>query len=176
MFLMPSDRTNAAYAVIAICLDAFLVRGAGRRENVEGLLQTAVRLLEGDENEFQLEEALLQAGSLLQFGLEERETRSIVTALTASLYPAHFAAYDVTTFVASLVPGLLRELERTTTGGERRPVVPDGMIPADRVPVVACSDDLRTLTTRIRSNQVLWNCADVPDDVFREVLRDHVLV
>jgi hypothetical protein len=187
--MAPVDTSHVVYASLAIALDAMY------RQNHNPLalqvFQKASAALNADAADPSHQalthesamELLYQSGSLLSYGLG-REDRSTPMALASSLIPRIFPHVHMVSFLASMVPGLCRVMQKEQEVGSSS-YDPSVQILIQKV-LQHNTDDIPQLTvisdefkgfsvpdmalSHIRQNQTLWNCLDVPDSVLTELL------
>jgi hypothetical protein len=180
------NQSHVVYASLAIALDA-IYRQSHNPLALE-LFQKASAALDASPQTLTHESAtelLYQAGTLISYGLVDREDRSTPMALASSLIPRIFPHVHVLTFLASMVPGLCRVMEGDSihyssydaSVQTRIQNVLQKSNTDDNIPqLTVLSEEFKGFSipdmalSHIRTNQTLWNSLDVPDSVLTELL------
>lgn len=170
------------HAVATILLDTATQQAT--HPSLPSLLDTTVDLLLSDNvsDVDQINGLLFQSAFLLSYGLPgDSHDRSISMALLASLLPTVFPLTHPTSFLASLVPGLMHLVKtkdvramppqlqtlmnvlETQSSFAALPLQVHDQYEGFSVPdmAVSCVDE----------NQHAWNCLDAPTDVLLQVLQ-----
>jgi hypothetical protein len=160
---------EAAWACLAMGMDSLHRRPDSAHATV--LLEHGLKAL---EDESHLPEALICAGSALDYGIDDH-LRSSPLALAVSLIPPCFPNASVMTFFASLLPGICHINSASSdleTQVQTKLKEYGGDIPslASLVLHSDAAQSVPTLLSRVRSNQALWQCLDVNDDVLEAIL------
>lgn len=160
---------EAAWACLAIGMDSLYRRPDSTHATL--LLEHGLKAL---EDESHLPDALICAGSALDYGMDDH-LRSSPLALAVSLIPPCFPNASAVTFFASLLPGICQmnsassdlETQVQTKLKEYECDVPSL---ASLVLHSDAAQSVPTLLSHVRSNQALWQCLDVDDDVLEVIL------
>ncbi|GKZ01171.1 hypothetical protein MPSEU_001068500 [Mayamaea pseudoterrestris] len=167
---------TAILAAISILLDAMLQAKQGQDlTTLNNLLTTLAAKLHHNSatktSQEQICDALHKTGSYVSYGLESQD-RSIPVALVASLSPSVFSEIHPLALMASSVPSLHRMLTKLDTAHAN--LLDVSML--QLAPKVVTTEPVERLLSLVHDNQAAWQCFDVRDKVYREALRDHLLV
>ncbi|KAG7356081.1 hypothetical protein IV203_000767 [Nitzschia inconspicua] len=179
------------HAIAAILLDTAIqqsTKHALHSTLVDSTLKLLVSTKTSDlaEATETVQSLLFQSATLLSYGLPgDTNDRSITMALLASLLPTIFPQTHPTTFIASLVPGLVQVLKsngNTTTSlspqlqqlvniMEQAPQQPIECLPKVHEQYEGFSIPDMALSC-IEANQEVWNCLDADTNILLQVLQD----
>jgi hypothetical protein len=177
------DSSHMVYASMAIVLDSFYREGDNSVVAVNHLLTKALTALDDEISHDLAMELLFEAGTLLSYGVG-KEDRSTPLALAASLIPRIFPHVPVLTFLASLLPGICQVVVEgsnfPSSNNTVQLVVERILQDSTKIPQMTVAEEFAGFSvpdmslSHIQSNQALWNCLDVPDDVLMQIISQSV--